>query len=95
MIAGDAGKALIYIDEIIRRGKDPRQIMKDWLKHMRDLMIVKYVGKAERIVGSSGENISRLRAQADLTDVTFIEKSIRLISEYINLGRYSEYAFSE
>ena len=90
VIAGDPGKALIYIDEIIRRGKDPRQIMKDWLKHMRDLMIVKYVGKAERIVGSSGENISRLRAQADLTDVTFIEKSIRLISEYINLGRYSE-----
>jgi DNA polymerase III gamma/tau subunit len=90
VIAGDTGKALIYIDEIIRRGKDPRQIMKDWLKHMRDLMIVKYVGRAERIVGSSGENISRLRAQAELTDAAFIEKSIRLISEYINLGRYSE-----
>ena len=90
VIDGDAGKALVYIDEIIRRGKDPRQIMKDWLKHMRDLMIVKYVGKAERIVGSSGENISRLRAQADLTDAVFIEKAIRLISEYINLGRYSE-----
>jgi DNA polymerase III gamma/tau subunit len=90
VIAGDAGKALVYIDEIIRRGKDPRQIMKDWLKHMRDLMIVKYVGRAERIVGSSGENISRLRAQAELTDAVFIEKAIRLISEYINLGRYSE-----
>ncbi len=90
VIAGDAGKALVYIDEIIRRGKDPRQIMKDWLKHMRDLMIVKYVGRAERIVGSSGENISRLRAQADQTDPAFIEKAIRLISEYINLGRYSE-----
>ena len=90
VISGDAGKALIYIDEIIRRGKDPRQIMKDWLKHMRDLMIVKYVGKAERIVGSSAENISRLRTQAELTDAAFIEKAIRLISEYINLGRYSE-----
>ena len=90
VIAGDAGKALVYIDEIIRRGKDPRQILKDWLKHMRDIMIVKYVGKAERIVGSSGENISRLRAQAELTDTAFIERSIRLISEYINLGRYSE-----
>ena len=90
VISGDTGKVLVYIDEIIKRGKDPRQIMKDWLKHMRDLMIVKYVGKAERIVGSSGENISRLRSQAELTDAAFIEKSIRLISEYINLGRYSE-----
>lgn len=90
VIGGDAGKALVYIDEIVRRGKDPRQILKDWLKHMRDLMIVKYVGKAERIVGASGENIARLRAQADQTDAAFIEKAIRLISEYINLGRYSE-----
>ena len=90
VIGGDAGKALVYIDEIIRRGKDPRQILKDWLKHMRDLMIVKYVGKAERIVGASGENIARLKAQAELTDTAFIERSIRLISEYINLGRYSE-----
>ena len=90
VIDGDAGKALIYIDEIIKRGKDARQILKDWLRHMRDLMIVKYVGKAERIVGASGENIARLRAQADKTDAAFIERSIRLISEYINLGRYSE-----
>ena len=90
VIDGDAGKALVYIDEIIKRGKDARQILKDWLRHMRDLMIVKYVGKAERIVGASGENIARLRAQAGETDAVFIERAIRLISEYINLGRYSE-----
>ena len=90
VIDGEAGKALVYIDEIIKRGKDARQILKDWLRHMRDLMIVKYVGKAERIVGLSGENIARLRAQADKTDAAFIERAIRLISEYINLGRYSE-----
>ncbi len=87
---GDAGKALVYIDEIIRRGKDARQILKDWLRHMRDLMIVKYVGRAERIVGASDENIARLRAMADRMDAASIERAIRLISEYINLGRYSE-----
>ena len=90
VIAHDAGKALIYIDEIVKRGKDTRQILKDWLRHMRDLMIVKYVGKAERIIGSSTENIERLRSQAEGVDAVFIEKAIRLISEYINLGRYSE-----
>ena len=90
VIDGDAGKALIYIDEIIKRGKDPRQIIKDWLKHMRDLMVVKYVERAGRVVGASEENIARLRAQASLTDAAFIERSIRLISEYINIGRYSE-----
>ena len=90
VIAHDAGKALIYIDEIVKRGKDTRQILKDWLRHMRDLMIVKYVGKAERIIGASTENIDRLRSQAEGVDAVFIEKAIRLISEYINIGRYSE-----
>ena len=90
VIDHDAGKVLVYIDEIVKRGKDTRQILKDWLRHFRDLMIVKYVGKAERIIGASTENIDRLRAQAKGVDAVFIEKAIRLISEYINLGRYSE-----
>lgn len=90
VISHDAGKALVYIDEIVKRGKDTRQILKDWLKHFRDLMIVKYVGRSERIVGASSENIDRLKAQAAQIDAVFIEKAIRLISEYINIGRYSE-----
>ena len=90
VLGRDAGKALVYIDEIIQRGKDPRQILKDWLKHMRDLMIVKYVGKPSRIMGASEENIARLKEQAAGADAAFIERSIRLISEYINIGRYSE-----
>ena len=90
VIAGDPGKALVYIDEILKRGKDARQILKDWLKHYRDLMVVKYVGKAERIVRASSENIERLRAQASQLEAEHIERAIRLISEYINLGRYSE-----
>ncbi len=90
VIAGDAGKALVYIDEILKRGKDSRQILKDWLKHYRDLMVVRYVGKAERIVRASSENIARLRDQASQLDADHIERAIRLISEYINLGRYSE-----
>ena len=90
VIAHDAGKALVYIDEIVKRGKDTRQILKDWLRHFRDLMIVKYVGRAERIIGASAENIDRLRAQAAGMDAAAIEKAIRLLSEYINVGRYSE-----
>ena len=90
VIDRDAGKALVYIDEIVRRGKDSRQILKDWLKHFRDLMIIKYVSRAERIVGMSEENTARLKKQAERIDEVFIENAIRQISEYINLSRYSE-----
>lgn len=88
--SGDLGKALLYIDEIIRRGKDAKQLLKDWLEHYRNLMVVKYVNKAERVISASVANISRLREQASGIDIKAIERAIRLISEYINLGRYSD-----
>ena len=88
--SGDLGKALLYIDEIIRRGKDAKQLLKDWLEHYRNLMVVKYVNKAERVISASAENISRLREQAGRIEIKEIERAIRLISEYINIGRYSD-----
>ncbi|MBQ0017719.1 MAG: DNA polymerase III subunit gamma/tau [Clostridiales bacterium] len=87
---GDLGKVLLYIDEIIKRGKDAKQILKDWLEHYRNLMVVKYVSRPERVVSASSENIARLKAQADAIDIKSIERAIRLISEYINIGRYSD-----
>ena len=87
---GDTGKALVYIDEIIKRGKDAKQILKDWLTHYLNLMIVKYVARPGRILGSSSENLARLKSQADKIELAAIERAIRLISEYINVGRYSD-----
>ena len=51
--SGDIGKALIYIDEIAKRGKDAKQILKDWLMHYRNLMVCRECGKAE---GSGGQH---------------------------------------
>ncbi|MBR2540910.1 MAG: DNA polymerase III subunit gamma/tau [Mogibacterium sp.] len=87
---GDISKVFIYIDEIIKRGKDAKQILKDWLTHYRNLMVVKYVARPERMIGSSPENTARLKRQADALEMAQIERAIRLISEYINIGRYSE-----
>lgn len=90
IISNDLGKSFLYIDEIIKRGKDAKQILKDWLEYYRNLMIIKYVKKAEKIISLSPENIDRLRSQAERIDIKEIEKAIRMISEYINLGRYSD-----
>ncbi|MBR2674410.1 MAG: DNA polymerase III subunit gamma/tau [Mogibacterium sp.] len=90
VLAGDAGKVLVYIDEILKRGKDPRQILKDWLKHLRDLMVAKYVKNPENIVGMSEENVQRISSQAEKASTRFIESAIKLVSEYINMARHSE-----
>lgn len=87
---GELGKVLLYIDEMIQRGKDAYNLLKDWLEHYRNLLIIKHVSKPEKVIGASQENISRLKKQADELDSNLIEKSIRFISEYINAGRYSD-----
>ncbi len=87
---GKLGVALVEIDDIIREGKDAKQILKDWLEHYRNLMISKYVDKAGRIISASEENVERLKSQATSMDIKDIERGIRLMSEYINLGRYSD-----
>ena len=87
---GELGKALLYIDEIMLRGKEASNLLKDWLEHYRNLMVVKYVSKPERIIGASPENISRLKKQADELKIKDIEKAIRFISEQISAARYSD-----
>ncbi len=87
---GDLGQALADIDEIVRQGKDAKLVLKDWLEHYRNLMITKYVDKADKIINASEENIERLRQQAHSIEISEIERAIRLISEYINIGRYSD-----
>jgi len=89
VISRNLGGALARIGEVVREGRDPKQMLTDWLSHYRDLMVVKYVKDTRDVVNASQENIDRLRAQAEKLDAKTLERSIRLLSEYMNLGRYS------
>ena len=84
------GEALMLINDAVADGKDTKQLMKDWLEHYRKLMITKYVDKAGKIISASEENLARIKEQADRISIENIERGIRLISEYINIGRYSD-----
>lgn len=87
--AGDMASAIEGIDAMIRDGKDARQMLSDWLAHYRDLMVSKYIEDPARILEASSENSERVKAQADSMDIKDIERAVRLLSEYVNLGRYS------
>ena len=89
VLDGDMGGALTAIDGVIRRGKDAKQILADWLSHYRDLLIAKYVSDPEDIIGSSPENVERLRDQAGRLRTADIERAIRLLSDQVNTARYS------
>lgn len=84
------GDAMVVIAKAIEAGKDARQLLKDWMEHYRNLLICRYVEKADRLIGVSPENLERLREQALRCEVLDIDRAVRLLSEYINLGRYSD-----
>lgn len=90
VIEARVGDAMVAIARAVEAGKDARQLLKDWMEHYRNLLICKYVEKADRLLCMSPENLSRLRAQAENCDVMDIDRAIRLLSEYINLARYSD-----
>lgn len=89
VMTGDIGSAFEKIDRAIREGKDARQLLNDWLGHFRDLMIVKYAGSAAGIIGSSDENVERLKELAGKMSDETLSRSIKLLSEYVNMARYS------
>ena len=82
-------EALKRVGDALRTGCDAKQIFSDWLEHYRNLMVVRYVDDAKRLINASEENIGRMRLQASQMDADSLEVSIRLLSEYINLARYS------
>lgn len=89
VIEHNMSEALKRVGDALRTGCDAKQIFSDWLEHYRNLMVVRYVDDAKRLINASEENISRMRLQASQMDADSLEMSIRLLSEYINLARYS------
>lgn len=89
IIEHNMAEALKRVGDALRTGCDAKQIFSDWLEHYRNLMVVRYVDDAKRLINASEENIGRMRLQASQMDADSLEVSIRLLSEYINLARYS------
>lgn len=89
VIEHNMAEALKRVGDALRTGCDAKQIFSDWLEHYRNLMVVRYVDDAKRLINASDENIGRMRLQASQMDADSLEVSIRLLSEYINLARSS------
>lgn len=89
VIEHNMAEALKRVGDALRTGCDAKQIFSDWLEHYRNLMVVRYVDDAKRLINASEENIGRMRLQASQMDADSLEVSIRLLSEYINLASSS------
>ncbi len=82
-------EALSLVANMIRAGRDAKLMLNDWMEHYRNLMVSKYVEDTRTLLNSSEENVNRMRLQASQLDAQGLESGIRLLSEYVNLARWS------
>jgi len=85
---GDVGGVLILLDELVRQGKDLRQFVRDYLGHMRDLLLLK-VDVGGTTLDLPAGTIESLKSQAATLRQDQILGGIKLISQLENDLRFT------
>jgi len=80
LAGGDVGGALLWLDEMVRMGKDLRQLVRDYLAHQRDLLLVK-VDPGGQVLGLPPQTLAQVREQAAQFTQDQIISAIRLLGQ--------------
>jgi DNA polymerase-3 subunit gamma/tau len=80
LIGGNVGGALLLLDELVRQGKDLRQLVRDTLAHMRDLLMLK-VEAGGSVLDLPPHAVEGMKARAAKLDQPRILAGIRLFSQ--------------
>jgi DNA polymerase-3 subunit gamma/tau len=82
-------EALVLIDQIMSGGKDVKQFLKDWIFHLRNLMMSKYVKNLDDVLNMSCENSERVRKQGMELPMEFISFGIMELSKTLGEAKWS------
>ena len=82
-------EALLLLNSVLLQGKDPKQLMKDWNEHYRNLLITKFMKNPEDLLNMSQENIEKIKEQSGHISLEEINEAIVRLSKTINDSRYS------
>ncbi|MEA4922455.1 MAG: DNA polymerase III subunit gamma/tau [Eubacteriaceae bacterium] len=76
VIRHDPTGGLAIIEQLIQKGRDPRQILQGWMSHYRNLMMTKFIKDPEDVLNMSVENVERVREQSGDLDLEDINTAI-------------------
>lgn len=82
-------EALVLLNDVLREGKDVKQIMKAWVSHYRSLLITKFVRDAQDMLNMSQENLIRVSNQSKQMSLEEIDFAVTRLSKTINDARWS------
>lgn len=90
IISKDTGEIFANISEAVKEGKDVAELFSGLIRHFRNLLIVKSTTNPDNLIKISEENIEVLKMQSENLDTVFIGNSIKKLSEYANLAKYTD-----
>lgn len=91
LLAGDQGRLLSAINEVVCAGKNLTQLAKDLVGYIRDILIVKTCKDYKDILKLSSDNISDLEA---LSKIATSEKLIEILTKLSSLDNDFRYSTS-
>lgn len=59
-LQGDVAGAIVSINSQIEAGKESGQILKDWIRHFRNLMVAKVVDNPSAVINLSSESVGKI-----------------------------------
>ncbi len=80
---------LLMIDDMLRKGRDARQIIQGWMGHYRNLLLVKFLEDPAGTLSMSLENVERVRMQAERLEIGAVTGAIRELSQILYDARRS------
>ncbi|EOD00364.1 DNA polymerase III subunit gamma/tau [Caldisalinibacter kiritimatiensis] len=81
IIDKDLNKVLGFVDEMVQKGKDIHQFIKDLILHFRNLMIAKSTDNFYHVLDTSEEVIHKLKEQAKKVELESIIRYLNVLSE--------------
>ncbi len=91
VLGGDAGRAMVLINELAAGGKDINQFIRDLTLHYRNVLMTKVVDKAEEVIDMSPEGIEILKNYAQSCTKENIIRCISILSDLENETKWSSY----
>ncbi|MCK9267326.1 MAG: DNA polymerase III subunit gamma/tau [Alkaliphilus sp.] len=81
--------ALMLVNEIFAGGKDPGQLMKDLISHLRSLLFVKIDVKIDELLSLPEERLRQFKEQSKLFNINQVSSFIYTLSDIESRLKYS------
>lgn len=88
-LQGDVAGGILSINSQIEAGKESNQILKDWIRHFRNLMVAKVVDNSCSVINLSSESIDKIVESSKDIPYEKICDGLKILAEMDKDGRSS------